>query len=44
MSDNKKKRIDEGVVPQRPPIKIEKGFVPLRLPKKPPTKPANKKK
>jgi len=44
MSDNKKKRIDEGFVPQRPPIKIEKGFVPPRLPKKPPTKPANKKK
>ena len=26
------------------PVEIEKGFVPPRLPKKPPTKPANKKK
>jgi hypothetical protein len=40
MPDNKKKRIDKGVVPQKPsqkPIKLEKGFVPHRSPKKPPT-------
>ena len=40
MSDNKKKRIDKGFVPQKPPqkpIKPVKGFVPPRSPKKPPT-------
>jgi len=46
MSDNKKKKIDEGFVPQKPPkiptplkIPIEpaKGFVPPCSPKKPPT-------
>jgi hypothetical protein len=47
MSDNKKKRVDEGFVPQKSPkrsVKLEKGFVPPRLPKKPPAIPANKKK
>ena len=47
MSDNKKKRIDYGFVPQKSPKKpvdLEKGFVPPHSPKKPPTKPSNKKK
>jgi hypothetical protein len=46
MSDNKKKRIDKGFVPQKPPkrptppkIPIEpaKGYVSPRSPKKPPS-------
>jgi len=47
MSDNKKKRIDEGFVPQKPPkkpVKVEKGFVPPCSPYKPPTKSSNRKK
>ena len=47
MSDNKKKRIDKGFVPQKPPkksVEVEKGFVPPRSPKRPPTKSSNRKK
>jgi len=47
MLDNKKKRIDEGFIPQKPPVKpveVEKGFVPPRSPHKPPTKSSNRKK
>jgi hypothetical protein len=47
MSDNKKKRINEGFVPQKPPkkpVELEKGFVPPRSPKKPPTESSNEKK
>jgi hypothetical protein len=48
MSDNKKKRIDEGFIPQKPPkkpveVEVEKGFVPPRSPKKPPAKSSNRK-
>jgi len=41
MSDTKKKRLDEGFVPQKQPKKpeeIKKGFVPPPPPKKPPAK------
>jgi len=47
MSDNEKKRIDEGFVPQelpKKPVEFEKGFVPPRTPKKPPTESQNEKK
>jgi len=47
MLDNKKKRIDEGFVPQKTPKKpvdLKKGFVPPRSPKKPPTESSNEKK
>lgn len=47
MSDKKKKRLDEGFVPQKPtkkPDEIERGYVPPPSPKKPPTKPLNRKK
>ena len=47
MSDNEKKRIDEGFVPQKPPkkpVEFKKGFVPPRSPKKPPTESSNEKK
>ena len=47
MSDNEKKRIDEGFVPQeqpKKPVEFEKGFVPPRSPKKPPTESSNEKK
>jgi hypothetical protein len=47
MSDKKKKKLDEGFVPQKSPKKpneIEKGYVPPKTPKKPPTKPSSGKK
>jgi len=47
MSDNEKKRIDEDFVPQEPPKKLvefERGFVPPRSPKKPPTESSDEKK
>lgn len=47
MSDKEKKRLDESFVPQKPTKKsdeIERGYVPPPSPKKPPTKPLNRKK
>ncbi len=47
MSDNEKKRTDEGFVPQEPPkkpVELEKGFVPPRSPRKPPTESSDEKK
>lgn len=47
MSNNEKKRVDEGFVPQnspKKPVDFGKGFVPPHSPKKPPTESSNKKK
>jgi len=47
MSNNKKERGNKVSVPKKlpkKPVDVEKGFVPPSSPKKPPTKPGNKKK